>query len=217
MKKSLFVLGLSILTTLIFAQGQDSLKQYQKQKNKDEIKTIFTDHDKGGYFALYSGISSIKDRQGIMVGMRFATILDHWFSFGLGGNILASQLTYDDILQYKPVQFEMGYAGMFFEPSIAPKFPFHVSFPILLGAGGAFYFDNSDQNLDDNNNNWVTVDNDMFLVVEPGVELEMNFTKHTRLCIGVKYRYLSDLQLLNTKEDAFNGLLYGMTLKFGKF
>jgi hypothetical protein len=151
-----------------------------------------------------------------MVGMRFGTVLDHWFSFGLGGNFLASQFTYDDILPNQPVQFEMGYAGMFFEPSIAPKFPFHVSFPIMFGAGGAYYFDNNDYNVDDMDN-WITVDNDMFFVIEPGIEFEMNFTKHTRICLGVKYRYLSDLQLLKTEEDAFNGFTYGMTIKFGKF
>jgi hypothetical protein len=134
----------------------------------------------------------------------------------LGGSILVSQVAYDDILINKSLNLEMGYAGLFLEPCIVPKLPIHFSFPILIGAGSAIYYDEADQNMDDHNG-LVTVDNDIFYIIEPGVEMELNMTKHTRLSLGVKYRYITDLDLLNTKTDAFNGLYYGLTLKFGKF
>lgn len=213
MKKSLFVLVLLMMSSLMFAQTQDSSKQCKK--DKDDVRALFNHPDRGGFFALYAGMTSITDRQVMMAGLRFGTTLDHWFSYGLGGNILVSQLSYDNILYNKTVQLEMGYAGLFIEPCLGAKMPFHISFPILFGAGAAYYVDNDDQNF--NNNNWATIDNDVFFIVEPGAELELNFTKHTRISLGVKYRFISDLQLLNTKDDAFDGLLYGLTLKFGKF
>jgi hypothetical protein len=216
MKNSLFVIVLLVMSAMIFAQTADSSKHCKKDKNKDEIKAVFNQPTRGGFFALYGEVTNITDRQVLMAGMRFGKKPDHWFSYGLGGNILASQMSYDNILSNRIVDLKMGYVGMFVEPCLGPKLPFHLSFPILFGAGLAFYTDNEEQNIKENNN-WNTVDNDVFYIIEPGAEFELNFTKHTRISLGVKYRYTSDLQLLNTKEDAFNGLLYGLTLKFGKF
>jgi hypothetical protein len=213
MKKSLFVLIFMMLSAIIFAQTQDSLKMNNKDKNNDEIKTLFDHPEKGGFFSLNCGISNITDKQVLMIGLRFGSTLNHWFSYGLGGSLLVSQITYDNIMSNKMVELEMGYMGLFVEPSIGPKMPFHVSFPILFGGGIASYNDKSYRE----NFNWVSVDHDFFYVIEPGAELEMNFMKHTRICLGLKYRIVSDLTLLNTKKDAFNGLIYGLTLKFGKF
>lgn len=196
--------------------AQDSVKKNKKDKDKDEIRPLFNHPERGGFFSLYGGMTSISDRQVIMAGLKFGTTLDHWFSYGLGGNMLVSQLDYDNILSYKTVQLKMGYAGLFVEPCIGPKMPFHISFPILFGGGAAYYVDNTEQNYTDDNG-IVTVDNDFFFIIEPGAEIEMNFTKHTRIGLGVKYRFLTDLQLINTKKDALDGLIYGLTLKFGKF
>jgi len=199
---------------MIFAQTQDSTKH--GKKDKDEIRTIFKHPDKGGFFSLNGGMTTITDRNAIMAGLRFGATLDHWFSYGLGGNLLISQLTYSDILVNRTLKLEMGYAGFFIEPTIAPKVPIHFSFPVLIGVGSAAYCDNTDQNSDEHHG-LVTVDNDIFYIVEPGAEMELNMTKHTRLCLGVKYRFISDLNIVNTKSDALNGMYYGLTLKFGKF
>lgn len=214
MKKLQFMLVLLMASSFTFAQ--DSIKQVKKEKNKDEIRSIFSHPEKGGFFSLNAGITSITDQQQLMAGMRFGITLDHWFSYGLGGNILVTQPTYDNLISNKTLKLEMGYAGLFVEPCIGPKMPFHFSFPILVGIGTAFYLDNANQNYN-NHNGMVTVDNDIFYIIEPGAEIELNFTKHTRICLGVKFRFTSDLQLINTSSDAFDGLLYGLTIKLGKF
>lgn len=214
MKKIQFALVLLMLSSVIYAQTQDSSKHCKK--DKDEVRTIFKHPDRGGFFSLYGGMADLTGHNSVMAGLRFGATLDHWFSYGLGGSLLISQLTYNDILINKSLQLEMGYAGLFIEPAIAPKVPIHFSFPILIGAGSAIYYDNANQNFE-GHNGWVTVDNDIFYIIEPGAEMELNMTKHTRLCLGVKYRFISDLNLVNTKSDAFNGLYYGLTLKFGKF
>jgi hypothetical protein len=216
MKKTLFALVLLMLSSVIFAQAQDSSKHCKKNNEKDEIRTIFKQPQRGGFIALYGGMADITGNSAVMAGLRFGATLDHWFSYGLGGNILVSQLSYDNILIDRTLNLEMGYAGLFLEPSILPKLPIHFSFPILIGAGSAVYYDEAAQNMDEHNG-FVTVDNDVFYIIEPGVEMELNMTKHTRLSLGVKYRYITDLNIVNTKADAFNGLYYGLTLKFGKF
>jgi hypothetical protein len=218
MKKTVFALAFLMLSSLIFAQAQDSSKHCKKPctGGKDEIRTIFQHPDRGGFFSIYGGMADISGQSAVMAGLRFGATLDHWFSYGLGGSLLISQMSFDNILINKSLELEMGYAGLFFEPTIAPKSPFHFSFPVLFGVGSAAFYDPDDQNFQEHNS-FVTIDNDIFYIIEPGAELELNMTKHTRLSLGIKYRYISDLSIVNTKEDAFNGLYYGLTLKFGKF
>ena len=107
-----------------------------------------------------------------------------------------------------------GYGGLFFEPIIMPKYPVHISVPVLVGVGGvayAIYNDNHDYN-----DNFVE-DSEVFLVLEPGIELEFNFTKFFRFAITGTYRLTSDITLENTPVDALRGFSGGVTFKFGKF
>ena len=77
----------------------------------------------------------------------------------------------------------------------------------------------SDLNLDNTDNTYKDAieDNTAFIVLEPGVELEMNMFKYFRMAFGVYYRYTSDLHLDYSDPDLLTGLSYGVTLKLGKF
>ena len=96
-----------------------------------------------------------------------------------------------------------------------PRFPGHVSLPVLIGVGGVAFTST------DPNNDWeedyFVEDSEAFLLIEPGVELEMNVTRFFRFSIGGYYRYTTELDLLNTKSDVLNGFSFGVNFKFGKF
>jgi hypothetical protein len=100
-----------------------------------------------------------------------------------------------------------------------PKFPVHVSFPILIGAGGvAVVRDNNDDDWDDD---FESEASDAFMVIEPGVEVELNITHFFKFCIGAHYRYTSDVDIdegdYNIPTDILHGFSGGVSFKFGKF
>jgi hypothetical protein len=109
------------------------------------------------------------------------------------------------------------------EPIILPKFPVHIAFPIVIGVGGIAYTD-TEKWLYETSENWYVDDADAFVVIEPGMEIEMNLVSFMRLSLGVKYRYTSNVRLDNFdsqkyefETDLLHGFTYGISLKFGKF
>jgi hypothetical protein len=216
MKKILFIVIATIVSISFVSQAQDSTKT--QKPCKDEIKTIFGNKkiSKGGFFSMFGGYGDMFNKGAIQAGIKFGGIADHWLSYGLTGNILVSEMAFDNIMTDKTLELEMGYVGFFFEPCLAPKFPVHFTFPITIGAGAAFFYDKTGLYFDEFES-WERVDEDMFFIIEPGAEIEMNVFKHTRFGIGAKYRYVQDLNLYGVNEDDMNGLYYGFTIKFGKF
>ena len=97
----------------------------------------------------------------------------------------------------------------------------HITFPVTVGGGGASYFSKA---------NYPEVDDDFeidfkhkelsaspFLVLEPGINLEMNVTGFLKLAAGYSYRRLYGLRLENTNYNALNGGSFNLGLRIGKF
>jgi hypothetical protein len=61
----------------------------------------------------------------------------------------------------------------------------HVSFPVLIGGGGVGVMNNDNNAWD---RNWKSEASDAFMVIEPGVEVELNITRFFRFCVGAHYR-----------------------------
>ena len=62
---------------------------------------------------------------------------------------------------------------------------------------------------------------DAFMVIEPGIEVEMNITRFFRFCVGAHYRYTTDVQIDNPdyiiSPGILRGFMGGVTFKFGRF
>ncbi|NJK86287.1 MAG: hypothetical protein HC906_10265 [Bacteroidales bacterium] len=163
----------------------------------------------GGYGAISMQYSEVFNRDAFVFGARGAVVLSHIFAIGLGGcGFVTDFERYND---YTRQGYAGGYGGLVMEPIILPRFPVHISVPILIGAGGVAYT-SYESDFDEDAN---VISSDAFLVVEPGVELEMNVTKFFRFAAGGYYRLTSDIDLMD--ENSLNGLSVGITLKFGKF
>jgi len=212
----------SILAILISINICYSQSEEEKQKIKDdEIKTIFgRTRTNGGYGAFSITYSEIDRKNAIQFGGRGAWIIDHSLAIGFGGTGFLNDYQYDAILD-ENVNLAGGYGGLYIEPILAPRFPFHISFPIFLGVGAIAY--TSDSYNDNHWDNYIE-DTDVYLIAEPGVELEFNILKYFRIALGAYYRYTSDVHLeyINTGQpfvdkDVLHGLSMGITFKFGKF
>lgn len=205
------ILFAAIIFSVTSSFAQDSLK-VKKEKTDDGIKTIFgKTKSHGGYLGLSCDYTEINDNDGIMMGGQVGWIINHSLVIGVGGyGFISDQVDYSS---NSYPQISGGYGGLYFEGIALPKFPIHVSFPLLLGVGGVTTYTNY------YNDDWsyYADDSDVFLVVEPGVNIELNMLKFFKLAFGAKYRYTSELYMPNINEEALNGLSFGMTLKFGKF
>lgn len=198
-------------------ENANTTNSTEDKKKEYEIKTLFgggkTSH--GGFGAIMVNYTEIGDKEALLVGGRGGWIMNHGFSIGLGGYGLTNNVYYDDVISNERVQLEMGYGGLYMEATVASKWPIHLSFPILIGAGGATYV-----NAPDSSDRWSSdpvADSEAFFVVEPGVNLELNITKFFRMDFGLNYRWTQGMNLLRTKDAELEGFSGGVTLKFGKF
>jgi hypothetical protein len=201
--------------TLAYFSGAYAQFDDEDEYRDDEFGTLFgADMEIGGYGGFGVNYTEIEGLSGISFHGRGAIIISHGIALGISGTGFLTDYFYDNF-EDSDANLAGGYGGMFFEPIIFPKFPVHVSVPVMFGVGGVAY----SYRYDNNDYEWESQveDTEVFLVLEPGVELEVNLTRFFRMAFGGYYRITSNLDLHNTSSDALNGFSAGVTFKFGKF
>jgi hypothetical protein len=107
---------------------------------------------------------------------------------------------------------------LFLEYILNPDKPIRVSFPLMVGGGGATYVQ------------WpafgprLMEDTQAMFVLEPEVEVEFNMLSFVKIALGINYKFTSNTQLnyQSSGDEIFPsnglyGLTAGFTLKLGKF
>lgn len=212
MKTTLVIFILICLAQLGFAQQTE---ENQNRNNDGEVKTLLGDvKSYGGYIGLTTGFTQIDGEVGFITGGRLGLILNHGFTIGLAGYGFFNDYRWDNTLQSN-VNLQGGYGGIFIEPIIKPKFPIHLSFPVIMGVGGVEYV--SDRYYYYDEWNGYVEDVDAYMLVEPGVELDLNITKFFRVSAGASYRYTSKVKIADFDKDLLHGISATLTLKFGWF
>lgn len=213
MKRIYYFLALLLLSAGIVS-AQDDENGY---RNDDEFKTIFGGRSVGGYGGFGLGYSVIDSRHALTFDARGGIILGHGLSLGIGGTGFINEYQYNQEIS-KEVSLVGGYGGIYIEPILFPKLPVHLSFPVLVGMGGAAYttfVQDDNGNFTDENN--VEETSSVFLVIEPSVELEFNLTSFFRLAAFMSYRFTSELDMPSVPADALQSYTAGVRFKFGKF
>lgn len=192
------------------------------QDDSEQMQTLFGDNpiSYGGYGGPRVAFSDFNGKDIWLVGGRGGAIFNHSFVIGGAGYGIVnsprfSNISYDGI-DYPVAYLEGGYGGMHLEYILMPNKVVHLSFPLLVGAGGLMYSETSSAASGGNYTEDIIV-NTAFFVVEPGVELELNIVRFMRISAGIAYRYAHNLDLPNTPTSAFNSLSGTISLKFGKF
>lgn len=204
MKKLLF--ALAILAA--FALNAKAQEEFEPEK-KDELKTLVTKDTKVGFsFALDNNFATINNDQAYFSGGRLGFTFNRYLFVGVGGYGLANGVTLKDWLFDDDLILDAGYGGLSIEPTIFPRQPIHVTFPLFVGGGAAAYRERY-------TSNWF--DTDAFWVFQGGAQLEFNVTKWLRLAGGAHYVETHDLELPNTSKSLLEGLQYGVSLKIGSF
>ncbi|TRX49315.1 hypothetical protein FNH22_27195 [Fulvivirga sp. M361] len=208
MKKVLLFLFASIVMLSVNAQDDD-----------DEMKTLFgRKSEVRGFGSFDIKVTEFNNENALFLGGHGGVILNKHFILGGGGYGLTTkndfEVTNDNITE----KFDLfgGYGGLVLGYIIAPKEIIHVSFPILIGAGGVEVVDDSRPIVNDLR---ATIERSAFFVVEPSVEIEMNITGFLRISANGGYRYVEgvDLDVNNISNNDLSSWTAGVSFKFGKF
>lgn len=219
------ILNLKKLLTIIFFLS--SLAAFSQRyvdtndPNNEEIKSLLSKgNDLNGFGGADLRVGDFIGERALIVGAYGGLLINRRYLFGVAGYGLVTNLEFEGIVpgQTEPKMLNLhgGYGGIIFGPSIAPKELIHVSIPIFFGAGA---FEVVDKNFFANNlaDAEFTVENTVFFVVEPGLELEFNISNYFRLGFGASYRYITGTELINISDDDVTGFAGMVSLRFGRF
>jgi len=199
--------------------------QQESTKSNDDINTVFGKGGKakiGWFVGIDPGFTQFDKRDVWLGGISAGMIINHNFTIGLSGRAWTNRngMFYDNVTDTAGAYLEGGYGGLLLEYTLFPKSLIHVTFPVIIGAGGATYVTEYEyEEWDEHGYDYChkTLDSDAFFVIEPGVRAEVNILKFMRLNAGISYRYVGGLQLINTSGDLMNNFTASVGLKFGKF
>jgi hypothetical protein len=213
MKKTVIFLAILLLAcSSVFSQEPEF-----EYHNNREIKTLFGPNREGGaYGAFTMGYSVIDNRNAVLFGGRFGWLASHSIGIGFGATGFMNEFRYEPLLE-RDAALAGGYGGLYIEPILFARFPVHLSFPILFGAGGISYIAKENSQ----NNNMIE-NSDAFLLLEPAAEIELNLTRFCRIALGASYRFPTSFNVgksgTNTAHsESLKEVSYTMSLKFGRF
>ena len=216
MKKIITLLVLALMVQFSFAQ------EIKKEAKNDDMKTIFNKENlkfTGGYIAPEIKVSNVNEDASLFLGAKIAFTMNEKFSIGLAGYGLVNNSNFDINPVYAPTttqlsRISMGYGGLAMEYALFTNKKIHFTIPVVVGAAGIYlYEDNGDYfNSQDNE-----IENSAALVVEPGVNVELNMFKFFRVDLGASYRLISQTDLLYLTDQDLSDLSFNVTFKFGFF
>lgn len=163
----------------------------------------------------------LKNQDALMGQVRLAARFDHSFSIGVFGTLFSDYIS--GLNLDRPVNFpdgyyiEGGYGGLFFEPVFAPYFPVHLSFPIMVGAGGVLFTEDLFEDEWGYQSGRYSTEASPFVIFEPGIDLEFNLIRYIRLSVGASYRFTNAIQMDAGREHLLNGLTINGGIKLGVF
>jgi hypothetical protein len=208
-----------IITSVIFIMAVMNTyaqedEYFTRAEEGSDIKTLGGEtHHHGGFGALSFKATSFSNESVVLAGLRGGWIINRSVAIGLEGYGIIPSQKFDNVNSFNGDQSILlgGYGGLFIEPIFWSNEVLHLTLPISAGAGWLGYHD--DFEVIGNQ----LIDDDIIWYVEPGANLEINVVKNFRIATGISYRFTEDLEMLNTESDAFNGMNYYLTLKFGRF
>jgi hypothetical protein len=213
MKKLLVIVAVVFsLSGIIIAQEETK----EPEKPRQMMTLTGPEHSSGGYGAFTTGYSVIADRNAYEFGFRGMWVINHSIAMGFGGTGFANQAVYNSATGTDNF-LTGGYGGFIVEPIVAPMFPVHLSFPILIGGGGISFIETDWNNYD----NFVAA-TDFFMIIQPGAEIELNVTRFFRIGLGAAYRFPTDFNATSTETPQLSpqdlkGFSYTLSFKFGRF
>ena len=171
----------------------------------------------GGFAGPVLKYTQMLDQDAFLVGGRGGWIIGKRLYVGGAGyglvNKIESKLEYAGTDSARSLYLGLGYGGFELGFIVASDRLIHMTFQILIGAGGVAHADMD--NLDDINVE--DMNGDAFFIAEPAVDVELNVTSFFRICLGASYRWVSDVDMAEFGDSDISGFAAVLTFKFGRF
>lgn len=208
---------------LIFGYASSFCQRYMDTNDPkdEEVKSLLSQkNDLNAFGAADLKVGDFKGERGLLVGAYGGFVINRRYLFGVAGYGLVTNVEFEGLVpgatETKNLNLHGGYGGILIGGMIAHKELIHISIPIVLGAGS---FEVVDKDFFINNpaDSEFTIENTVFFVAEPGIELEFNITKYFRLGAGATYRYISGTELENVRDEDVSGTTAMISFRFGRF
>jgi hypothetical protein len=162
----------------------------------------------GGFMGFAGRLIETKGEVGILAGGRMEAVISHNWGIGGGGYGTVAGSKLEDLEGLS--RLDMAYGGMVLEYVFKPHAIFHVCVPVLVGGGqvqfvGDYVDPESGQ------------DSDLFFVIEPEFNLELNVTRNLRVDLGVAYRHVNGTELTDFTDEDLSGVNGVLAVKIGAF
>lgn len=218
---------LTLLLTLVVT-GTVSLRAQQAQEEphaepaaaQEEISTVFKCSPRAtGYGVISNKFTTIDGNYVNMVEAYGGVYLNRRVLLGIGGaastNNMPVPAQFSAIegreLSYQYVQF-----GLFTEYVVASNKAIHPVFHLFAGPGLTMQYDRKGwEDFDDDDHE--SRDENWFMVVEPGVQLEINLFRWMRFSPGVSYRLAQGNDAMGLSNSKLSGASFNLSMKFGRF
>jgi hypothetical protein len=164
--------------------------------------------ESGGFGGPVVKFGMINGETGILVGGRGGWIINHTFIVGGGGYGLANNVRAKTLGPNGERYINFGYGGLELEYIPQSDKLVHLSFMVLIGAGGVGWRD------EESGNNSA---DDAVFVVEPAVHATLNVTEVFRISAGASLRLINGVNYSVTSNASLSGPSVFLTFRFGKF
>ena len=144
------------------------------------------------------------------MGGQSGWIINHSLVLGGIGYGLVSDVEIEDAQNFK---LEFGCSGALVEYISSSGKLLHFSIHSMIGAGGVRYAVKDHKKDHDE----VNYDDDVFFVLDPGINLILNVSKNFRIGAGATYRYVNGVEYENLSNSDLSGVSAQVFLKFGIF
>ncbi|GAB4405485.1 MAG: hypothetical protein OHK0053_31400 [Microscillaceae bacterium] len=188
--------------------------------SQSQPRTLFSNNAQthhGFFVAPTIKITRLNDETALMPGLRAAWVINRSVALGFDAYGLVPTIEDPTIVPGMDVRPLLGYGGLFVEPILWSNRMVHFSFPVSFGAGWFGYVEDWDDDEFNLGGSRSLIDDEVFWVIEPGANAELNVASFLRLSLGVSYRIVEDLSIRNTEPDALRGFNTNFSLKFGRF
>ncbi|MBL7111862.1 MAG: hypothetical protein ISS19_07975 [Bacteroidales bacterium] len=172
-------------------------------QDDEEIQTLFGQGTKiTGFGGPFMNFTIINGEFGHMMGGGGGIIMNGFFFGGYGEGLT------NYIVDDAGFEIEFGHGGFWAGYSFLGKKPIHPSISTQIGWGGISLKDADGYDI---------YYNDNVFVLNPTIELEMNFTQFFRLSIGANYRLVAGVDASGLSSQAMSGPGVFLGFKFGWF
>lgn len=217
-----------LLSVLMFLIATTSIAQAQKQDSTDKMRTIFSGKMKHPrYIGIYAtpeiGYTQINGTSAMLAGFQAGWLFNKKWgvavaAYGTPGRQIESSTSKGQYLR-------AGYGGVRIEYTPNPNAPVHLSFPLLIGGGmtNLDSLNNRDRGFGRNggrgNDMFGPKNNNTYVVIQPGIQVEANLFRYAKLYVGASYRFGIEQKQNNPliASNALNGVTLSAGMKVGLF